>query len=79
MKKYYGLFFVLLACVLMTSCTNDDDMISTQTTAEEGDIRKGKIAADVVETSDAQEDEDDGRKGKISAKVSDSDKQLTKE
>lgn len=74
MKKFYYLSFVVLCLVVFSSCTNEDDLETNQTTADD-EGRKGKVAAEVFNqevTALAEEEEEEGRKGKVAAKGSNS-------
>lgn len=71
MKKFYYLSFVVLCLVVFSSCTNEDDLETNQTTADD-EGRKGKVAAEVFNQEVTALAEEEGRKGKVAAKGSNS-------
>ena len=69
MKKSYYFYYCLLFCLLLSNCTNDEDLDSKQITAED-EGRKGKVAK-TLHLNEIRTEEEEGRKGKVAAKTGD--------
>ncbi len=68
MKKGYYFICVLFTCVLLSNCTNDEDLDNKQISAEE-ERRKGKVAVTTLDPIETNAEEEQAEKGKLRQKL----------